>query len=182
VTSSVTHRIDASDRIVSVGGDWTRFALENGGPAAEAVLGTVLWDSFSEIGMVDVWQRLVARARAGVRVSVPARCDAPSVRRSLRIDVMGGSDGGVTFVSETISSVDRKPVVLLDPRTPRTSDTVLSCAWCHAVRVHGGWVPIETAASDLGLVDRVSLPRVTHGICDRCEIAVGEAMGGPAAG
>lgn len=48
------------------------------------------------------------------------------------------------------------------------------CAWCARARYGGVWTDIDEVAMDLGITDAASVPRLSHGICDRCEAMLSE--------
>ena len=165
---ATTYSIDAQDRIASVGGEWAAFAAANDGPPPGAVVGTALWDSFAGSTLVELWRRLVARARGGADVSVRIRCDSANLRRIVALGLRGAGEGAVDFTAVVEEEVERPPVPLFDVHAPRSDELLRMCAWCHAIATPAGWVTLEDGVRDLGLLDGRPLPQVTHGICRRC--------------
>jgi hypothetical protein len=56
---------------------------------------------------------------------------------------------------------------LISPALPSGSELLRVCAWCY--RAHrGGWRDIEEVVADEHLLERPTVPVVTHGICDDC--------------
>jgi hypothetical protein len=172
--TQIIYRIDRSDAIVFVNEGWRTFADANGAPdLAREVTGRPLWDSVAGIETTMLWREIVARARSGLLVSFPYRCDSPSQRRQLAMQVAPLEGGGVEFVS-TISRVeDRDPVALLSSHYPEGSP-VRSCSWCRRFDA-GGFVEVEEAILRLGLLEQEDRP-ITHTICERCEQTVLEAL------
>lgn len=90
-TQEVLYRLDADNRIESVGGAWDDFAHANKGEAV----------------------------RAGRSVQYTLRCDGPGERRWLRMRAEPVEHGGVLFRSRLAEAQPRESVPLLDPAQPR---------------------------------------------------------------
>src|SRR5262245_13562002 len=92
----VTYSVDSMDRIVRVNDGWDRFAAANDSPSvfASAILGTQLWGHISDMTLRQLLRGIFAKARAGRRpLLLTCRCDAPDVRRDLRLRIES-PDGG----------------------------------------------------------------------------------------
>ena len=173
----VRYRIDSEGRIVWVDDGFRSFADENGAVGlAERVLGADLFSQMTGAPVVAVYRALLTRL-ASVRepVSFDYRCDASNVRRRMRMRVRTLDDDGFEFVSITLDVAPRVAVPLelvtgsLEPPPP-DEELLHLCAWCKRVAISGvGWVEVEDAVTDRGLLDRLDLPHVTHAVCPRCE-------------
>lgn len=167
--SAVRYQIDAQDRIVAVSETWAAFAVANDSPhLSEGVLGRSLWDFVGDTPTRELYQVLLARVRGGRPVRFPYRCDAPAMRRFMRMTMTLTNGGGVCFDSAILRA---------EPRTPQWSAPALpagpaalltACGWCNRIAVAGGWEEIEVAIDRLGLFGAAPPPALTHGICPAC--------------
>ena len=159
----VVYRIDGDDRLVAVNDAWCAFARENGAPQlADGALGTSIWDAVHGAETRHVWEVLLSRARAGVAVDVPYRCDAADERRRMRMSLRAFPGGVVEFVSETVG---------VEPREPVPSYELLrACSWCNRFFV-GEWVEPERAVAEAALLDGEP-PAFTHGMCPDCSARI----------
>lgn len=164
--------LDGSDRLVSANAHWFDFAKENGvhDLTAERCSGRLLWEFISDATTRHLYQLLLkpVRERGEIR-TVPYRCDSPDRRRYMEMTISSASEGGVLFRSRIIREEPRDVVMLLVGDGKRTDELVVMCSWCKKVRVREvEWLEVETAVKELQLFDEVDLPRITHGVCDRC--------------
>lgn len=165
--------IDGEDRLSEVDDEWGAFAVENGAPdlASPAILGRPIGSFCSDLTTEGIWRRVLVRARAGATIDVRIRCDAPTLRRLLRLVVSPDGDR-VCVRSSPISAEPRPSVALLEVGRQSTAELLGCCSWCKRWRLPtGGWVEVEVLVSALGLFEREVLPGVTHGICEDCRAA-----------
>jgi hypothetical protein len=175
--SPVVYRIDAADLIVSVNAAFDEFARANGAEGlSEEVVGRSIFDFIAGSEVSMLWRMLLARARAGVALTIPYRCDADDVRRELTMDLVRGADGSIDFVSTTVSVSARPPLALFAPEH-RSERLLKACSWCCRFEV-GAWVEAEEAVRRLGLLSEVA-PRLTHGMCPECARRVRGELGAP---
>jgi hypothetical protein len=158
----VIYRIDSNDRLVYADGDFQRFAEASGEPELTARwLGQPLWHCIRDEDLRAVFVALVGRARAGHSLSVNTRCDSPGAPRAVVMRIAPVGDGGVEFRCE-----------LAEARTaptsePSTCKVLRVCAWCYRAD-RDGWRDIEDVVATEQLLERPTVPPVTHGICDAC--------------
>jgi hypothetical protein len=166
----IHYRLNDRDEIVFLNEAWGPFAVANGDDrlAAAEVLGRPLWEFISDPTTRHLYRDILARARRGAPVRFTFRCDSPSCRRVLAMDVSGGPGGAVEFRTRVLSEEAREPQPLLERDRPRSEEFVRMCGWCKKVDVGGRWAEVEEAVARLGLFDRPLLPRLTHGICEDC--------------
>jgi len=166
------YRITPDDLIEFVNDAWIRFAEENGTPTLpQAVIGTSLWEHISGHEVVHLSMQLVAKIRqTKTEVSVPFRCDSPSMRRFMRMKIVPLAQGRIEFCTWVEREEPfQEPILLLDPcATKSPAELVRMCAWCKKIDKHGCWLEVEDAIEQLRLFDRLTLPAITHGICDAC--------------
>ncbi len=170
-TEALSYAIDEQDRLIKVDQGYYRFAEENGWTEAGTSLGRSLWDYVAGHEMKKLQRLLVRRIRDEVgNVELPFRCDGPGVRREMNIRIVARPGGRVVLFSARLRSEETReaPQPLLDPETPRGSDSVEMCGWCDRFEVDGEWVEVEEAARRLELFNRCELPAVSHGICPDC--------------
>jgi hypothetical protein len=173
----MVHRIDAHDRLIDFDAASHAFAAANGVPdLPEQWLGRSLWETSESSQVNMVFRALVERARGGIPVRVPARCDSPSLLGFVEIALTADPDGVVTFTSQLTGArfansrkATNRFITVLNP-----DEVLRMCAWCF--RVNGdGWRGIEDVVAERGLLLRDEVPEVTHGICPDCLTAVSAA-------
>lgn len=184
---TVLYRIDREDRLVELDGGWLTFAAENGGEALQpsALIGQPLWRFVADSTTRQLYKAMVVRLReGGPPVRFRFRCDAPSRRRLLAMEMTADSAGGVRFWVSSVVEEPRAPVLLLEPNRAREAGSLLTmCGWCKGVRLPlGEWVESEEAVRVLGLFEGAPLPRVTHGMCPTCYSAIVGALDDPGTG
>ena len=170
--------MDASDRIVEIDGPWDEFAVANGAPALtrERVLGTPILNHVSGLELRELTRMLLARVRRGAEVALEFRCDSPSERRYLRMNLSAQPDGRVLCATTLLRAEPRPLQHLLDTGTSRSRDMLVICSWCKKVRLpNRGWVEVEEAIETLALLQEPELPEMTHSICDTCRAGLRSA-------
>ena len=137
-------------------------------PELREIRGIDLFSAISDASLRELWRLILADVRKNeAGRTFDLRCDAPSLRRFIALDVRLHEKGGVRFSSRETRIEVREPVRLLDRRTGRNDSLLLVCAWC--ARIQGGtWLPIEEAMERLKLFEQQRLPRISHGICPEC--------------
>lgn len=175
------HRLDALDRITDVNEAWVTFALENGAVmlTAAAVVGQSLWDYVVGDAPKHIYRQLFKQVRDGREITLPFRCDSPTVRRYHEMRIVGIEDAGIECQCRLLRQEvqDPGPVTLLDPGVFRSDLSVLMCAWCKRVKAPSGdWLALEQAIVVLQLLAQTPPPAVTHGICPSCRSALGAAQ------
>jgi hypothetical protein len=181
VGGDVQYRVNDRDEIVFVNEAWGPFATANGDQrlATAEVLGRPLWEFISDPTTRHLYRDILARVRGGVPVRFTFRCDSPACRRLLEMQVAGEPGGGAEFRTRVLSEVGREPQPLLEPDRPHSGEFVRMCGWCKKVDLGGRWAEVEEAVSHLGLIDRLLLPQLTHGVCEDCYARMVETLRGP---
>lgn len=176
----VTYRIDRRDVLTAVNDAWAPFARSNEAPQLTDVLGQSLWDHVSDDTTRQVYRDLLVRVRNGHEVAFAYRCDAPALRRFMRMTMRQAPDSGVEFESVVERTEPRPPSPLIDgPGTgPRSSGVLVRvCSWCRRVHVRETWQEVEVAVERLGLFAGGPAPSLTHGMCEDCYARVMSAGG-----
>jgi hypothetical protein len=161
----IVYRVDAADRITYVNDAWDAFARQNEGASvmAAGVVGRPLWGFISDLTTLTIYQRLLGRIRVGNELRFSYRCDSPSHRRVMEMQISRADDAGsVEFRSVMLAEEHRQPT----PIAPKSLQRM--CGWCNRLDVGGAWMEIEEALPRLRMMERESPPMITHGICESC--------------
>lgn len=168
----VEYSIDANDVVTDVGRSWAEFARDNDAP--ELVVppsDRTLWTYFDSDETREPWRLLVERIRALQQgAEVPLRCDAPHARRWFDMTITPETDGTVHFRCLLTFEEARPPLSLLDPSADRDEalQPVPVCSWCGRGRHGSLWLDIEELVTTARLLERMSMPPISHGICASC--------------
>jgi len=95
----------------------------------------------------------------------------------LEVEPLSGAS--VRFASWVVAERRRSPIRLLEAGRVRDPGRVLRmCAWCKRVSLEAGeWLELETALAKGDLFIRDPLPKITHGVCQKCQALVLREMG-----
>lgn len=168
-----SHTIDFQDIIIAVNDAWLHFAQENAAPylTREAVIGCSLWDFIAGLETRQIYQLLMRQVRQSQqRVVFTYRCDSPTIRRYLWMEIVPAPDLAIEYRSYVLREESRHHVRLLDVTAERNVDLLHMCSWCSRVRCDEVWLPVEEAVKILGLFGSAELPQITHGICPDCAL------------
>jgi hypothetical protein len=166
------YAVNANDAITSVSPLWLAFARENGASqlTCEAVMGRSLWDFIDGVETTRLYKAIVQRVRTSIlRVMVPFRCDSPTLRRYMRLEITRQPEGSVQFdgVLERVEPTTR--LNLLDPAFPRSRATLTLCSCCKRALVEPyGWLEIEDVAVRLHLLEEKNAPQLRSAVCPEC--------------
>jgi len=168
-----SYQIDNNDRIVSVSSNWCSFAKANDSVVSqnlETVLGHELWEFIQDIETRHLYKEVLKRARCGVHAgNIPFRCDSPTERRYLELQIDVLPDKSINFSSIILRVEPRHPISLLDIKTPRSTEFVTICSMCKKLKVAADkWLEIEDGLKYLRLFETEKMPQLTHGICGGC--------------
>ncbi|MEP6946131.1 MAG: hypothetical protein ABJA02_09455 [Acidobacteriota bacterium] len=170
--NSVRYAIDASDKIVSVGGNWDRFAAENDSPPevfARNILHRSFWDFISGDLTEHVYRQILAKVRAGTKLHFNFRCDSPTLRRFLTLDMIPNAAGGIEFLTETTRTEKREYQPLFCTNADKIIEMVITCSWCNKIKTgEKVWQECEDAVLSLGLFEDEAMPMLSHGMCEDC--------------
>lgn len=164
--------LDAEGHIRWISDNWGAFARENGwsdAPQPEDVVGNPVLDFICDSETRHLYEQLfkiVRKERRSVRV--PYRCDSPTERRYMQLELEPGPDGGIDVTSTIVRTESRETVRLLDPEAPHSDEFLRICSMCKKIDIDGGWYEIEEAIQRLRLFEAAAVPQLTHGLCDAC--------------
>lgn len=172
------YRIDSRDELIAICPLWLAFARENGALhlTADAVLGRSLWDFIDGAETKRLYQTLLRRVREkAIALVVPFRCDSPTLRRYMRLEIVPLAEGCVQFdgVLERVEPTSQYP--LLDPAYPRSHHLLTICSCCKRVLVETcGWLEVEDAIARLRLFEKPKVPQLRNCLCPACASAACE--------
>lgn len=167
--SELCYRLNNHDEIVFVNDAWNAFARANGseGLAAPLILGHKLWAFITDATTRHLYLDMLQRVRSGRSIRFEFRCDTPSRRRLLEMDVSQTYDT-TEFRTRVIWEEEREYQALLEPDRPASDQFLHMCAWCKKVDIGQRWAEVEDAVAALRLFEQPLLPQLTHGICPAC--------------
>lgn len=171
---------------------WDDFAAANGGEALldpAAVLGCNLFDCIAGEPVKRAyrqWIDAVLQAKASHPATFAYRCDAPAVRRELRMAISridtcieAGPEPAVLFQSVVLHATSRPPLniydteaLVRDARSRLTLQLVTMCSFCQRLRWPPGAQPPEPSAwieaEQYYAKGGRSEVAISHGICEDC--------------
>ncbi|MGQ9827908.1 MAG: hypothetical protein ACUVSY_04460 [Roseiflexus sp.] len=165
------YRIDNHDRITFFNEEWLEFARENDGAdlTPTNVWSRPIWKFISDPETRHLYRLILSRVRSGKTITVHMRCDSPTARRIVELQIAPLPDGSITFDSRITHEEARAYAALLDARCEHSSDVVSMCSWCKKVYVPGeGWFEVEEAVQRLHLPDDTPPPQVANMVCYDC--------------
>ena len=167
---NIVYRVNDQDEIVYVNDEWDRFAEANEGEgvASSRVLHRPLWDFIGDSTTRVLYRQVLKQIREGRIIRFALRCDAPTCRRLLEMDITRGENGTVEFRTSTLSEWHRPAPIWPSPNAVSSDELLRVCGWCNKVKVDGAWEEVEQAIVSLRLFELPLLPSLTHGICDPC--------------
>jgi hypothetical protein len=182
----VRYWLDSLDRIAAVDDAWREFAVENGAPelTEENVLGRSVFSFIADESVRHLWALLLRRARQGVVVKVPIRCDSPDDLRALELVVTMDGPDLLLVTTSVLFAVPRRSVGLLRRSASRPEASVKICSWCKRIEVPGrGWCEVEETAVLFEALTGEALPGLEQGSCLDCYPSIaaraGDAGTGP---
>lgn len=188
--TDVVYRIDATDRLIHCNPAWDLFAQANQAPGlmtenllAEKEGPRSLWDFIDDPQTRHFTHLLLARVRKRKApvLALPFRCDAPEVRRYMRMDIVPLPDGAVEYRCCVVSEQKRPaPLPLHHCRNGEQDGMLRLCSWCNRVDAHNDeWLELDVAATRFQLFALAEIPSVTHTICNTCMSLLDDDAGLP---
>jgi len=169
-SGSLSYLLDADDRIEAVDEGWQAFAAANGAPelTAAAVLGRPLGAFIADRATTHLSRALLALARRGSVLTFPFRCDAPALRRHMRMVLSPEPRGRVRCETTLVTA---RPLAPSPPArgSERTGAPLTMCSWCNRIRLAGRWYELADAVAGARLFLASTPSEITHGLCHTCE-------------
>ncbi len=177
----IAYEIDGNDRFVHVNKEWDQVAHVN---HASELLGHVivqhsLWDFIVDRETRMIYGMMLERVRKFLEtISFSYRCDTPTQRRFMQMELQPRENDSVRFVSQVVRKEDRPYTPLLDPLVVRSKEFITICSWCKQVELADGrWVEVEEAVEAMKLFHAVELPQLSHGMCASCADSFRQQLG-----
>ena len=170
--NQLEYSIDHKDRIITVSQNWQAFAQENDASLPVVnVIGRSLWDFISDESTRELYKALLRKVRyQGGYVTIPFRCDSPTTRRYLQLQLSADFTGTVYFKSYTLKTEPRSAAKLLDCNEQRSDNEMTICSWCKQIKLGDDfWVDIEFAIDKLSLFNGDGLPELVQSTCTACQ-------------
>jgi hypothetical protein len=177
----VIYWVNDQDSIVFVNEEWDRFAVANAGERITSahVLDRPLWDYIADSTTRELYRQLLRRVRGGSPVCFNFRCDSPTCRRLLGMEVAHREDGAVEFRTHTLWERAREPAPPPAAIAVSAGQLVRVCGWCKKMFAGGSWEEVEVAVARLQLFERPLPLSLTHGICEECYRTMLETLARP---
>ncbi len=167
------YRLDSEYKIIFVNEFWTLFASDNHADnlCDQEVLGNSIWDYITDRETVELYKAILVKvAQENTVIRFPFRCDAPTARRFMEMQVSRLPNGSYEFASVILRTESRGFQPLLSAFGKKGDDFIRSCGWCKKIAVPPErWVEVEEAVQVLKLFNQSVLPQITHGICPHCQ-------------
>ena len=167
-----SYELDAAFRILAVDARWSQFAAANDAPelvSPSGQLGRSVLECIADSTTALLYERLLQRVQdTGSPITLPFRCDSPTRRRFLNLNIERRDDGGLRLETTVTKIEVRPPMELLGRRRDSGEVPLRVCGWCKSVDVGGRWCEVEEAVRSLRLFERDLLPPVSHGMCPSC--------------
>lgn len=171
--TEVVYQIDQNDFLLVVNDRWNKFATDNGSPhlVGEKIVALSLWDFIHDAETRHLHEVLLKKVRtekAAIR-KLPFRCDAPTLRRYMEMDVIPLPGGAIEYRCRTLRTEQREPVSLVTADERGSGRFVRMCSWCKKIDIEKNtWRDIEDAVNVLGLFSETNIPPISHTMCNAC--------------
>ena len=164
------YRINEENKIIFVNSKWDQFAEANNGVniMSSQILNRTLWDFISDRTTLNLYRELLQMVRNGRTVRFNFRCDSPTFRRFMEMEISHGENSCIDFHTHEVATESHLAPVL-SVMIPHHSDKLIRiCSWCKKIHTGELWVELEKAVNHMRLFENSELPTLTHGICDIC--------------
>ena len=169
--ATLSYSVDGRDVITAVGGDWDRFAAENGAClTTDRIVGQSLWGHITDRGTREVFGLVLLAVReSGLRLSFPYRCDSPSAQRSMRMTIRPAPDEGVEFLSDVLEVRPLEVSFELAGAGAYNIKNVNICGHCRKVRTTTGWHEVTAAIQNGELTAKYNHFMPIYRTCPVCK-------------
>lgn len=165
------YHLDDADVMTAVDQWWLAFARENGTSELDAasVIGRPIWDFIAGEPTRTLYKELHQYVRrTGNPVTVPFRCDSPTLQRHMQLTIQRQESGCLQYESELLRVIPQRRVKLIG--TGKRSSAVLTmCSFCkRALLEPSGWLDLEYISLRLRMMDEQTVPDLRYTICPQC--------------
>lgn len=169
----IIYRINQEDIIYSIEGPWDDFASKNDGipeNISSNILGNVIWKYIRDFETKHIYKLLLDHVRLFKKeITIPIRCDAPHLKRYIDLTIKPISENKIEFVSHIKKEEKRENIDILDKKIKRNDKIIKMCSYCKFIKTNENtWMEISEAINHLRLLQKDTLPTISHGICPSC--------------
>jgi hypothetical protein len=147
-------------------------ARENGASelTRPAVVGQVLWRFITDEPTRALYREIHAHVRsAGSRITVPFRCDSPTLQRHMELTIDSRPDHQLCYECSIIRVVPQDYQGVLDSKRKRSRDFLTMCSFCKRSLIEpSGWLELTDISFALRLYRRESFPQLRYTVCPEC--------------
>ena len=120
----IAHQVDDEDTICFSNRDYDEFAVTNSSlnVASAAVLNRSLWDFIVDVPTRELYREILKRVRDGSLIRIDFRCDSPTWRRLMQMEIASGDNQTVEFRVRTKEQTGRPYQSLLDNEAARSDE------------------------------------------------------------
>ncbi len=165
--------INDEDFIAEVDALWLAFARENSATelTEPSLFSKPIWDFIADSPTRSLYKEIHAHVRlTGNPVTVPFRCDSPTLERHMQLTVFKCSDNRLLYESTLMRVVPQRRLDVLDSSQKRSRDFLTMCSFCKRSLVEpSGWLDMADIALHLRLYDRQLIPELRYTVCPECE-------------
>ncbi|PIQ51976.1 MAG: hypothetical protein COW02_11950 [Comamonadaceae bacterium CG12_big_fil_rev_8_21_14_0_65_59_15] len=164
----VIYLVNRDNLLTEVNEGWAAFAQANQGDAipASAVLGRSVLEFVSGKVTKQYWQNLLERARASDKpVQVDYRCDAPLLKRWMRMELQVLEGGSLRISHQQIAQQARARPIYFARSQQRGKYSYVRCSLCNKIKVAEQW--LEPDCLSEGTASNTVI-NVTYGLCGKC--------------
>jgi hypothetical protein len=164
--------VDDADLIAEVDQWWLAFARENGTTElnADSVIGRSIWDFIAGEPTRALYRELHQYVRqTGHAVTVPFRCDSPTLQRYMQLTILRREAGGLQYESELLRVKAQRRMDTLDSCRKRSNAVLTMCSCCkRSLLEPAGWLDLEDISLRLRLFDQQTVPNLRYTVCPQC--------------
>ena len=164
--------VDDADLISEVDQWWLAFARENGTTELDAdrVVGRPIWDFIAGEPTRALYRELHEYVRqSGIPVTVPFRCDSPTLQRYMQLTIRPLESGHLQYESELLRVKPQRRIEAIDSSRKRSKAVLTMCSCCkRSLLEPAGWLDLEDISLRLRLFDQQSVPNLRYTICPQC--------------
>ena len=155
----VIYSIDSDNLIVEVNTGWDHFLLQNNDADSTAVVGRSILDFISGKVTKQFWIKQFNLVRERGTASIEYRCDAPDLKRWMRMNLRLLDDNRVQITNELLAYEKRTRPIHFLPASQRGRQTAIRCSLCNKLKSTESWFEPDE------LHDQTGTFHVTYGIC-----------------
>lgn len=159
----IIYEVDEENIITRIDADWKVFAESNGAPELNEanVIGKSLLHFISGNVTKKFWSDLLQHVRtANSPHTFNYRCDAPNIKRYMKLDILPLTAGHLRLISTLLHSKPRSLQIYFRRVQQRSSRSLVRCSMCNKVAYNKQWIEGE----ELNRGIKTTL-EVTYGIC-----------------